>query len=147
REPVLAVAAVKIAPQHAEGERVGAREGVEERLLLGRVALQRRDVSDRDVQRAVLVEADLTDAAPPRPHQAAVAAGEAAHGAALDLLDQISCPHTRVQGLGERGGAAVGSVVGQKVDDAAVRHGWALPGIYAGPELAEGPRRELIEQQ
>src|SRR5207302_1786861 len=86
-----------------------------------------------------------TPAAPPRPHQAAVAAGQAAHGAALDLLDHISCPHTRVQGLGERGGAAVGSVVGQKGDDAPLRHGWALPGIYAGPELAEGPRRELIE--
>src|SRR2546421_9641328 len=50
REPVLAVAAVEVASQHAEGERVGAGEGVEERLLLGRIALQRGDVARGDIQ-------------------------------------------------------------------------------------------------
>jgi len=44
-EPVLAVAAMEVAAQHAEGERVGAGEDVEERLLLDRVALERGDVA------------------------------------------------------------------------------------------------------
>src|SRR5439155_1501746 len=98
-------------------------------------------------ERAVLVEADLADATPPRPRQAAVAAGEAAHGSPLGALDQLAFPHARVQHLGERGGATVGSVVRQEGGDAAVRHGWTSPGIYAGPALPQGPRRELIEQQ
>ena len=38
RHPVLAVAAVEIAAEHAEGQRVGAGQDVEERLLLDRVA-------------------------------------------------------------------------------------------------------------
>src|SRR6202022_2703434 len=47
-----AIAAVQVATEHAECERVGAGEGVEERLLLDRVALQGADVPARDHQGA-----------------------------------------------------------------------------------------------
>src|SRR5439155_1449457 len=50
REPVLAIPTVEIASQHTEGERVGAGEGVEERLLLGRIALQGGDVAGAAVR-------------------------------------------------------------------------------------------------
>ena len=53
RQPVLAVPAVQIAAQHAEGERVGAGQGVEERFLLDRVALQRAHVAAGDLEQAV----------------------------------------------------------------------------------------------
>src|SRR5207302_9324716 len=77
-EPVLAVAAVEVAPQHAEGERVRAGEGVEERLLLGGSALQRGQVSYWRVEESDLVEAHLADAAPARFDETAMPAGEAA---------------------------------------------------------------------
>ena len=78
-EPVLAVAAVEIAAQHAEGQRVGAGQHVEEGLFLDRVALQAGHVAPGHAQLAVLVEAHLADAAPPGADQAAVPAGQAAH--------------------------------------------------------------------
>ena len=46
-DPVLAIGAVKIAPHHPEGQRVGAGIHMEERLLLDRVALHARDVAER----------------------------------------------------------------------------------------------------
>jgi hypothetical protein len=60
--PVLAVAAVQIAAEHPEavGQRAGM--GVEERLLLDRIALHAADVAPRHAQASILVEADFTDA-------------------------------------------------------------------------------------
>src|SRR5439155_14889081 len=72
REPVLAIATMKVASQHAECQRVGAGQGMEERLLLCRIALQRRDIAGGDVERAVLVEADLADPSASRLDEAAV---------------------------------------------------------------------------
>ena len=46
-DPVLAVAAVIVAAEHAEGQRPGARQRVEERLLLDRVELQAGHVAER----------------------------------------------------------------------------------------------------
>src|SRR5439155_570517 len=63
-QPVLAVAAVKVAAEHAEGEAVLAGQDVEERFLLDRVRLERRHVAGGDHQRAALVPAHLADAAP-----------------------------------------------------------------------------------
>src|SRR3989442_2150974 len=102
---------MKVAAQHAEGERVRAREHVEERLLLGGVALQRRDVARGDIQGAIAVKADLANPPPPRSHEAAVTAGEAAHGAALEPFHQLSRARTRVQGLGEARRSAVWGVM------------------------------------
>src|SRR2546421_944726 len=112
-EPVLAVAAVEVAPQHPEGERVRAREGVEERLLLGGIALQGGDVSGGRVQGAVLVEAHLADAAAPRFDETAVPAGEAANRAApvRQPLDQLALAHPGVERLRERGDPSVGRSV------------------------------------
>src|SRR5207249_9237699 len=88
-EPALAVPAVEIASQHTERERVRPWERMEERLLLGGIALQRRHVAGRHVQRAVLVEADLADPTASGLDEAAVPAGEAAHRVVGKLLDQL----------------------------------------------------------
>src|SRR5437016_4805634 len=125
-EPVLAVPAVEIASQHAERERVRPWERMEERLLLGGIALQRRDVAGWHVQRAVLVEADLADPTASGLDEAAVPAGEAAHRMVGKLLDQLPLADARVQRLGEGGRPAVrggGGFVSEERDDAALRHG------------------------
>src|SRR5262249_22632085 len=63
REPVLAVAAVVVAAEHPECERIGTGLDMEERLLLDRIALQRPDVAPRHAELARLVRPDLADAA------------------------------------------------------------------------------------
>ncbi len=65
---------MKIATQHAEGQGERAGQYVVERFLLGRIALQRADISPRDLQHTVLVEPDLADAAFAREDRAAVPA-------------------------------------------------------------------------
>src|SRR5437899_2794910 len=72
---------MEVAPQHPEGERIGAGKGVEERLLLGGVALQRGHIAGRRVEGAVPVEADLADAAASGLDQTEMAAREAPDGA------------------------------------------------------------------
>ncbi len=97
---------MKVAPQHPECERVGAGERVEERLLLGGVALQRGHIAGGRVERAVPVEADFADAASPRFDQAAVAAGETPHHPAPHpirfghALDQLALADSGVERLG-----------------------------------------------
>ena len=54
RHPVLTVAAVQVASEHAETECERARVGMEERLLLDRIALHAADISKRDAQPALL---------------------------------------------------------------------------------------------
>ena len=90
REPVLAVAAVIVAAEHAERERLGAGERVEEGLLLDRVELEGRHVAEGDAQRARVVEADAADALAARRDQAAMAAGDAADAAFGKRFDQLS---------------------------------------------------------
>src|SRR5207237_8104922 len=109
-------------------EREGGRpvERLAERLLLGGIAVQRRDVAGRHVQRAVLVEADLADPTASGLDEAAVPAGEAAHRVVGKLLDQLPLADPRVQRLREGGRPAVrggGRFVSEERDDAALRHG------------------------
>src|SRR5438132_7791946 len=61
--PGKAIRAMKIASEHPEGQSIRPREGVEEGLLLSRVALECAHVPMRDHQRTALVVADLADAA------------------------------------------------------------------------------------
>src|SRR2546426_704709 len=60
---------------------------------------------------------------PSGAYEAAVAAGEAGHGVALEPFHQLARARPRVQRLGEARGPAVGGVVGEEGDDAAVSHG------------------------
>src|SRR2546430_9884169 len=80
---------------------------MKERLLLGRIALQRRDVARGDVERPVPVETDLTNPPAPGLHEAAVAAGETAHRVIGKPLDQLPLADPRVQGLSQGGRPAV----------------------------------------
>ena len=86
--PVLAIAAVIIAAEHAKGERIGAGQDMKERLLLDRIARQRPDISVRHEQRAVVIEAHAANPIAPRLDDAAMPAGEALHRAVLLSLDQ-----------------------------------------------------------
>jgi hypothetical protein len=97
---------MEVAAQHAEGERVGAGQRVEEGLLLHRIALQCGDVASGDQQPATLVEAHPADAPPALPNEAAVPAGDAAECAVGKGLDQA--PFHRV-GV-DMGGEGVGHV-------------------------------------
>src|SRR6185503_9344906 len=74
-DPVLAIAAVKIAPEHPEavGERAGV--GVKERLLLDRIALHAADVAPGHQRAAGLVEAHLAHADGAFRQRTAVPAG------------------------------------------------------------------------
>jgi hypothetical protein len=92
---------MKIAAQHSKRQRVAAGKTVEERLLLGGIALQRRDVARRREQRPFFIESDLADAAPSGLHEAAVAAGKAADRAGIQLFYQIRFPNTRIERLRE----------------------------------------------
>ena len=87
--PVLAVGTVEVAAQHAEAVGQRARPGVEERLLLDRVALHAADVAPRDVELAVADVPHLADAQGPFGNRALVAAGVAAQPPVVDALDQL----------------------------------------------------------
>src|SRR6266540_788315 len=98
---------MEIAAEHAECQRVAPGEAVEERLLLGGIALQRGDVPGRGEQRPFLIESDLADAAPAGLHQAAVPARKAADRAppappGVELFDQLRFPHARIECLRQR---------------------------------------------
>ena len=93
---------MEVAPQHAEGERVGAGEDVEVGLLLHRIALQAGDVAARNPERAALVEADAADAAAAVTDQAAVATGHAADGAVGEALSEEPFHGAGVEVGGER---------------------------------------------
>ena len=77
RDPVLTVAAVQVAAEHAEAVGEAARPGVEERLLLDGIALHAGDVSPRDLQDAVVVVTNLADADRAGRDPAVVTAGMA----------------------------------------------------------------------
>jgi len=88
RHPILAISAVEIAAQHAEGESVSAGHAVEEGFFLDRIARQHADIAEGDFQNAVVVEPDAADAVAAGFDQAAMSAGEAADGAVGFVLDQ-----------------------------------------------------------
>jgi len=77
-------------------------QGVKERLLLGGIALQRRDVAGGDVERAIPVEADLAD--PPAGRFTRQRCPQAKQRTAWigKLLDQLPLTDPCVQGLSER---------------------------------------------
>src|SRR6266849_857923 len=100
-----AVRAVQVASEHAHGERVRAREDMEEGLLLRRVALQGAHVAVRHQQGAALVVAHLADASQPVQDQALVGARVAPHLLVRQLLverPQGPLGDPPIEGLGER---------------------------------------------
>ena len=79
RDPILAIATVKIATQHPERERVTAGEDMEERFLLNRITLERGTVIGRNKQCAAAIEPHATDPVMSFENQATMAAGVTAH--------------------------------------------------------------------
>src|SRR5262245_28680535 len=93
RHPVLAVAAMQIAPEHSKAVGERARIDVKERFLLDGIALDAAHVAPRHAQRSPLVEPHLADADRALRNRAAMAArmasqtGQAGNaGAVLKLL-------------------------------------------------------------
>lgn len=66
---------MKIAAEHAEGERVGTGQYVKERLLFCRVTRERGNIVRGHAQMAAFVETNLTNAALTGLDQAAMTAG------------------------------------------------------------------------
>src|SRR5262249_45719671 len=90
-----------------EGQGAGAGQGVEERLLLHRIELERPHVAERDLQDAVLVEADAADAVEAGRDDAPVAAREAADAAARELFVQLAFGGAAGEDFGEGAGAGL----------------------------------------
>ena len=80
---------MQIAAEHAEGQRIRTRQGVKERLLLGRIALQSRNVIDGHAQVSVFIEANFADAALAGLYQAAMPAGVAPQRLILQMLGKL----------------------------------------------------------
>src|ERR1019366_8911254 len=79
----LAIRTMKIAAQHAEGERVAAGMHMEERLFLPRTTSHAVSVAKRHAQLAAFIEAYLANPAPTRRYQAPVTARHATNPAVL----------------------------------------------------------------
>ena len=92
---------MEIASHHAEGERVAPGIHMEKRLLLDRVALQRRRVTKGHSQLSALIETHLANAASAFPDQTAMATGKAADAVAFDL-PECTDPRVAVEPAGER---------------------------------------------
>ena len=102
RHPVLAIAAVQIAAEHAEAVGERARMGVKERLLLDRIALHAADVAPRHAQPAALVEAHLADADRALRQRAAVAARVAAQPAVRQRVVELALARFAREHLSQR---------------------------------------------
>jgi len=100
-EPVLAVRAVVIAAEHAEGQGFRAGQQVEEGLLLGRVELEGTDVAPGGIEGSALVEPDLTDSAEAVQDNAPVAAGRAPDFVIGQPLVEESRPGPPVEDVGQ----------------------------------------------
>jgi hypothetical protein len=96
---------VEVASQHAEAVSEGARDGVEEGLLLDWIALDAAYVPPRDIELAAAVVAYLTDAGLAFRDGAGVSAGVAAQAVAVELLDQLGrgLADVRIEDVFERG--------------------------------------------
>ena len=81
---------MEVATEHSEGQGLGARQRVEEGLLLHRIDLQAADVAVGHAQCPALVEPDLADAGVPRWDQAAVPARHAADALLREALTQLT---------------------------------------------------------
>jgi len=90
RYPILAVAAVKIATEHAETEGARAGQGMEKRLLLDGIQVRAVDIAEGRIELALAVVAHLADAGEPGRDGATVAAGEAFHTIAVERAAQFS---------------------------------------------------------
>jgi hypothetical protein len=77
-DPILAKAAMKIAAQHAKAIRRCTRSHMKEGLFLNRVALSSGDISERNLQNSVFVEANPAYAGGIRRNETSMAASEAA---------------------------------------------------------------------
>src|SRR4030095_1964940 len=75
-----------VAAQHPKTQCERARECMEERLLLDRVALQCSDVALRNVERASFIEPNFADAGQTVENDAPMAAREAPHTVVVKLF-------------------------------------------------------------
>ena len=91
---------MQIAAEHAEAVGERARVGVEERLLLDRIALHAADVAPRHAQRAAVVEPHLAHAHRAVGDRALMTAGMTAQTIALERLDELG--RRFVRALGEQ---------------------------------------------
>ena len=88
-DPVLTIRAVQVASEHAEAIGKGTRNGMEEGLLLDRIALDSANVSPGDIELAAAVVANLADTGLAFGDRALVSAGVAAQAIAVERLDQL----------------------------------------------------------
>jgi hypothetical protein len=87
---------MEVAAEHPEAIGKGPGVGVEERLLLDRVALYAADIPPRHVQSAAPVVADFADAGLTFGNRAAMTAGVAANAIAIEFLVEVAFSHSLI---------------------------------------------------
>ena len=97
--PVLAIAAMEIAAEHADAVSQRARIDVKKRLLLDRIALHAADIAPRDVQPSALVEANFAHAHRAVGDRTLMAAGMTAESPAGQRFDELG---RRLAGAGRQ---------------------------------------------
>jgi hypothetical protein len=100
-DPVLAIAAVEIAAEHAEAVSERAGISMEKRLLLNRVALHSPDIAPRHVKLPTLVVADFADSRLTFRNGTTMTAGKAADPIAFDRLVQFAFVDVLVKDFAE----------------------------------------------
>ena len=90
-KPVLTISTMVVAAQHPKTQCQRARECMKERFLLDRIALQRSDVTLRNVERASFIEPNFADARQAVENDAPMAAREAPHAVVVPA-SRKECP-------------------------------------------------------
>ena len=93
-----------VAAQHAEAHCQRSGQGMKERFLLDRIALQRSDVALRNVKRSCLVEANFADARQPLQNDAPMPTRDTSHAVIVKFLVESALDGTLRENVFEGAG-------------------------------------------
>src|SRR4029077_13925907 len=99
---------MKIATQHAEAVGQRTRIGMEEGLLLDRIALHAADIAPRDVEGSATVVTDLTYTGLPVGDRATMSACVATNTVAIQLLVELTLAHLLIDDFTKSGHGFLG---------------------------------------
>src|SRR5215813_3348942 len=84
--PILAIRAMKVAPEHPKAHRERSRHCMEKGFFFDRIELKGADITVRDEQLASTIEPDATDPVEPIENHTAMSTSEASQLAAFEAF-------------------------------------------------------------
>ncbi len=93
-----------VAAQHPEAHCQRSGQGMKERFLLDRIALQRSNVALRNVKRSCLVEANFADARQPLQNDTSMPTRDASHAVIVKFLVETALDGTLRENVFEGAG-------------------------------------------